>query len=371
MLFEIKNATPPDWVHVLPKGMFAGRDGRGPWTLSDPEGFIDRTLEYCSGTDVVVDYEHQTERSEANGQPAPAAGWVKEYEVRPDGVWAKIAWTPRGAAMIRNGEYRYISPAFFEDKEGNVIRLDSVALVGQPNLELKALNKAQKPLNSVQKQGVTSMDLLAQLAAILGLAEGATEEAVISAVKALTESAGAEPAANATEGEGEGEASPDDLPAAEAELLQAVETLVEVADETAASNKTKNAAATVKKVFARLQTKGFNSAANNAITQLYKKVTSLQQEMDKEKASKAVNQAITQGKVIPGLKDWAMEYATRDLAGFTNFAKSAPVVVSNSQGQYVKQDNKSLTETEDLVCRQLGLSREQFVKSKADYAARN
>jgi phage I-like protein len=279
--------------------------------------------------------------------------------------------------MIRSKEYRYLSPAYFQDKTGNLIRLDSVALVGQPNLELKAMNKALK-LNSLQKQGAVRMDFLAQLATILGLAEGATEEAVISAVKALTETAAAEPAVNSTEEDGTGSAgaaSADALPEAEAELLQAVETLVAVADETAgaSSNKIKNAAEKAKKYLVRTSSGGqMDKATANAIHELAQKVNSLQAEVDQEKALKVVNHAVSQGKVSPSLRKWAMDYATANFAGFTDYIKNAPVLVKNSQGQeFVKSSSNAMTDTEFQVCRQLGITQEQFNKSKADSPAKN
>ncbi len=45
------------------------------------------------------------------GGTAPAAGWIKRLEARPDGIWAAVAWTEAAQARIRAGEYRYITPS--------------------------------------------------------------------------------------------------------------------------------------------------------------------------------------------------------------------------------------------------------------------
>lgn len=47
------------------------------------------------------------------GNPAPAAGWVKQMETRPGAegleLWGEVEWTQKAAEGIRAGEYRYCS----------------------------------------------------------------------------------------------------------------------------------------------------------------------------------------------------------------------------------------------------------------------
>ena len=35
---------PPDWVHLVPRGVFQARDGRGPWRYGDAGAVIQRSF---------------------------------------------------------------------------------------------------------------------------------------------------------------------------------------------------------------------------------------------------------------------------------------------------------------------------------------
>ena len=76
----------PDWMQHFPTGTFSGRDGRGPY-VCEPEAVIARTRQHNGSLDIPVDYDHQIEFSAANGQPAPAAGWIpaRPYLFQRDG----------------------------------------------------------------------------------------------------------------------------------------------------------------------------------------------------------------------------------------------------------------------------------------------
>jgi phage I-like protein len=125
----------PEWVHLIPAGRFSGRDGRGPYTLDAAS--VKRHFEPQA-----IDYEHQSSYARINGQPAPAAGWVQEIDIKPDGVWGRVEWTSRAAAHIAAKEYRFLSPVFnYEGKTGRVAALSGAALTNQPNLHLTALNR--------------------------------------------------------------------------------------------------------------------------------------------------------------------------------------------------------------------------------------
>ena len=95
--------------------------------------------------DTVIDYEHASEFPEtAQGQPVPAAGWIKAVEDKPDtdGVlYGNAEFTPRAQEMIKTGEYRYMSPVInwgARDKgtgEAQGATLTSAALTNRPFLE--------------------------------------------------------------------------------------------------------------------------------------------------------------------------------------------------------------------------------------------
>ena len=146
---------------VIPAGTFSAPGGslkgQGPWTLNDADGqaLVDRAN---AGTDIVVDYEHQTLMSAQNGHPAPAAGWLIAggFIWTPDiGVIATtIRWTTAATDRIREGEYRFLSPVFSYTPEGVPIALLSVALTNTP-----ALTMLQELAIAANNRGCPTMDV--------------------------------------------------------------------------------------------------------------------------------------------------------------------------------------------------------------------
>ena len=58
------DASAPEWIELLPAGVFYGRDGRGPFRLDDPDAVIESThaLQMNAGLQV-----QQTEMVQPNG----------------------------------------------------------------------------------------------------------------------------------------------------------------------------------------------------------------------------------------------------------------------------------------------------------------
>src|SRR5579863_7460020 len=134
------HTSAPKWIELLPAGDFAGRDGRGPFRLSDPAGVIVATDQLRMQAGLPIDYDHATDFAAPVGRPAPAAGWIRTIEVRDGALWGQVEWTSHGAAAVVTHEYRYISPVFEYSQDGEVQRLLRAALTNNPNLYLKAIS---------------------------------------------------------------------------------------------------------------------------------------------------------------------------------------------------------------------------------------
>ena len=175
---EAADAPRQQWVHMLPApGVVRGRDGR-TWRLGDLAELI-RATNTKIGHDLPVDYEHQTEHATTNGQPAPAAGWMKELQSRADGLWARVEWTAKAAAHLADKEYRFISSVFVYTQAENTIRyLVSAGLTNVPNLTLKALARAENG---------DTMDEMTELRGLLALDAGAGLPEVVTSVRSLVE----------------------------------------------------------------------------------------------------------------------------------------------------------------------------------------
>ena len=244
------SADNPKWVHLLPLGAVTARDGRA-FIVSEPALIIARST--AGSTEVPVDYEHQTLNAISNGKPAPAAGWVKKFEVRADGIWGLIEWTVEAFAMIKTKAYRFISPTVIVNKTTREVdRIANAGLTNMPALELTPLQR---------QPGATSE--LADVAAALGL----------------------------------------DVSAGIPELLAAIK---------------------------QLRARIIDPAEFVPASQVQAMLTQRSEDMKavhEARVKGIVEAAISCGKVTPALKPWAMEYCSRDMAGFEEFVAKVPAIV--------------------------------------------
>lgn len=153
---------PPEWIRILPLGEVILGDGREPFQVTEASLADILAAWQRRGNDMVIDYEHQT----VSGKEAPAAGWVKEMAVGPDGLWVKVEWTERAKDYLTRKEYRYFSPVVEIDENRVVRDLLHVALTNVP-----AIAKLTPLVLSIQELGVA-----AAVAAPGGAEPGAVEE---------------------------------------------------------------------------------------------------------------------------------------------------------------------------------------------------
>ena len=123
---------------VIPAGYFKSWDGRpanGQWRLTEANARAIIATTKARGNDVSIDYEHATLTAMKTGNAAPAAGWYRSLEWRPDGLYVTDArWTEAAARMIDAKEYRFVSPVILSNEANEVTGLFNVALVNTPAL---------------------------------------------------------------------------------------------------------------------------------------------------------------------------------------------------------------------------------------------
>jgi phage I-like protein len=161
------------------------------------------------GTDIVIDYEHQSlggSYASPNGQ-APAAGWIQRlWTVRPEeaeasaGLWAEVRWTEAAREKLAAKEYRYLSPVVVVRKsDRRVIGLHSAALTNKPAIVgMRPIVNAAGPQSEPAESEVESEAMLA-LREQLAVSADANVEQVIQAARdrlAVLETRTAEIAAN-------------------------------------------------------------------------------------------------------------------------------------------------------------------------------
>lgn len=171
----------PKRIQILPAGKeIRGVDGRH-WKNEDPAALCAKMN--ASGlvtvkNGCVIDENHSTDLSAPKGGEAPAFGWFRNFTVEADGsIWADVEWNARGQKAVSEKEYKYISPVFTRDKDGNITEILRAALTNNPNLDNPALNSSQKTAEE------KNMDK--ELCAALGIPETATTADALVAIKKL------------------------------------------------------------------------------------------------------------------------------------------------------------------------------------------
>lgn len=342
-------------VQVTPAGRFAPSDGR---PMKVPYWHIDhaiasRVIERFAArkTPPVLDYEHQTLHKEANGQPAPAAGWFRSLAWREgQGLFAEIELTARAKDAVAAREYLYFSPVFaFDPATGEVLSLQMGALTNAPaidGMEPLALRAAATFGLSTTDKGNTMKNLLAAVAAALALSASVTEDEAIAALSQIS------PKLDEL-GKLRKALGIDDAIAGDAAVAACASTL--------------NKAATPDP--AKFVPVSVVDGMKTEIAALTERVA----KHDDAALTTLVDQALGDGRLLPAQKDWAVSLGRSDLASLTTYlaaAKPLPALAgSQTRGQRPQVDDidpeTQLSKDELAVCSATGVDPKDFLAHKA------
>lgn len=305
LALNVADAKAPDWVQLTPAGpRILGRDGRW-WMMSDPEAVAAR---FDPTKEPQIDIEHSSQMQAPQGLPAPAVGWIKAIEVRDGALWGRVEWTSVGAELVADGAYRYLSPVFTYDfTSGEIGQIVCAGLTNNPNLEMAALNSAEEETDTMDKAVLDA----------LGLPAAATAAEAVAAITTLK--ADRTVALNAAQ-------TPDPekwVPKADHQLALNRITTFEAADKTRAE----------------------------------------------KDAETAVDAAIAEGKIAPASRDYHLATCRAEggLDRFKGFISTQPVIAPPS-GLDKKTPGTvpgKLSDEELAVCRQMGMTAEDFTAAKA------
>jgi hypothetical protein len=137
----------PAWIDLIPAGVFSGRDGRGPYRNANPQAVIAATLAQDLSAGLPIDFDHAIDFGAPQGMPAPAAGWIKHFRIIHGMIQGFVEWTVEGAKAVTSKLYRYISPVYEYDPDGNVMRILRAAVTNNSNLNLTAISSRQGVTN--------------------------------------------------------------------------------------------------------------------------------------------------------------------------------------------------------------------------------
>ncbi|SJI67331.1 protease [Shigella sonnei] len=361
-------AEPVSRLRILPAGEFRGVDGRprecAAWVMTATAAA--RIIETVNSrvTELCFDYEHQTLRAVENGKPAPAAGWFSQLEwIEGEGLYATdIRWTETATDMIRKKEYRYISPVFFYDQvTGEVTALVNVALTNTPALDdldevaVAALSRlAALSTTSSQSEGNTMdeeqiANLLADLRWILNLPKTATAEDIkVELDKVIAAMSDNQGVAAASQG-----------------LMPWIAQQLSVKDQVIATCNTQiaslSAAAYDPTKFVPIE----------AVNQLRAQLSQVQTQAATQELDGLVQAALSDGRLVPAMADWAKELGRKDMAALKTYLDGAPRLAALSTMQSNKtelnapqhrQDDCALDAAQLAICSSLGIEASDIAK---------
>lgn len=126
-------------VKVSPVGEITGLDGRV--FMIDGDALLKRIS--SNGLHIPLDENHSF---------GGALGWFDKdsFELRDDGIYAKLELNKNGAALVNDKVYRYLSPVY--DTDGRYVTgLDSVGLVNRPNILNNTINSKGENMNELEE----------------------------------------------------------------------------------------------------------------------------------------------------------------------------------------------------------------------------
>jgi hypothetical protein len=172
------------WIHGMSVGLFHHpMYGKITITPERIRRFADNFAKRVRGIDIAIDYDHR-----AHG--GDAAGWVRQAEARPDGLWLLVEWTKTAYTKIKEKAYRYFSPEFLDEWEHPETKQKFQDVLFGGGITNRPFLKNLVPINMTEfmdSSGGTSMDpaeVLKQLAKLFGLPEDTDPGVVLGYVQA-------------------------------------------------------------------------------------------------------------------------------------------------------------------------------------------
>ncbi|MFO1495142.1 MAG: phage protease [Lysobacterales bacterium] len=333
-------------MQLTPAGEFRASDGReipsGAWRIDGQ--IAGRVIgEFnARANPLVLDYEHQTLHKETNGQPAPAAGWLRELVwIDGKGLFARVELTARAQSLIRAGEYRYVSPVFLYHKTtGEVLAIEMAALTNNPAIDgmEPLVLRAAATFGRIPSETPAMNKLLLALIASLNLRPDSTEDEAAAACSAkLDELANLRRAL--------------DVPEA-ASSVAALAHCTALRTKADAPDPAKFVPASV-------------------VEELKGQIAALSAKTAEREVGELVEAGLADGRLLPAQKEWATALGKGNLAALTAYLAATPAIAALSGSQTRGRAPEStatnphaLTETELAICAATGTTPEAFAKAK-------
>ena len=148
-------------VQLSPIGSFQGSDRDGN---PIPENLTEESLSALAdklnqGDEILADIDHASTRV-GNNRDSSAVGWFSKFFVQPlKGLFATLRLTKRGKELVENREYRYLSPTFMLNENGEPIDLHSASFTNIPAFKGYINPILNSESNEILNKEIISMDM--------------------------------------------------------------------------------------------------------------------------------------------------------------------------------------------------------------------
>ncbi|WP_323913472.1 phage protease [Aeromonas veronii] len=358
------------WYQLLPVGPFKARDGRpfdvagGHWQLDGQIAAALIARAKALGQDILIDYDHQTLKTDQNGQPAPAAGWYNSDEIEwreGQGLFIKPRWTERAAALVAAKEYRFLSAVFPYDAQGRPLELRMTAITNDPGVvgmqALAALSALPVSSHMSIQPG--------QLAISSHVAQ--QEKSMNEHLIALLGKLGIQPSADGQFTAEQGTAALAALDTLQASAKKAPEL-------EAALTAERTSLAALKATVSTGQGGQIDLAKYVPVetyNALVTEVATLSAKVETTDAATLIKEARTQGKVVAAEEEYLTAYAAqKGVAALKALLEPRPAIAALAASQTTqvtlpeKKGEAVLSADDKYAADQLGISYEEFAKAK-------
>lgn len=358
------------WYQLLPVGPFKARDGRpfdvasGHWQLDGQIAAALIARAKALGQDILIDYDHQTLKTDQNGQPAPAAGWYNSDEIawrEGQGLFIKPRWTERAAALVAAKEYRFLSAVFPYDALGRPLELRMTAITNDPGVvgmqALAALSAlpASSLMSTQPGQLATSSHVAQQ--------EKSMNEHLIALLGKLGIQPGADGQFTAEQG------------TAALAALDTLQAIAKKAPELEAALTAERTSLAALKATVSTGQGGQIDLAKYVPVETYNalvtEVATLSAKVETTDAATLIKDARTQGKVVAAEEEYLTAYAAqKGVAALKALLEPRPAIAALAASQTTqvtlpeKKGEAVLSADDKYAADQLGISYEEFAKAK-------
>nr|WP_279488080.1 phage protease [Aeromonas veronii] len=358
------------WYQLLPVGPFKARDGRpfdvasGHWQLDGQIAAALIARAKALGQDILIDYDHQTLKTDQNGQPAPAAGWYNSDEIawrEGQGLFIKPRWTERAAALVAAKEYRFLSAVFPYDAQGRPLELRMTAITNDPGV---VGMQALAALSALPASSLMSTQP-GQLAISSHVAQ--QEKSMNEHLIALLGKLGIQPSADGQFTAEQGTAALAALDTLQASAKKAPELEAALSAEKASLAALKATVSTGQGGQIDLAKYVPVETYNALVTE----VATLSAKVETTDAATLIKEARTQGKVVAAEVEYLTAYAAqKGVAALKALLEPRPAIAALAASQTTqvtlpeKKGEAVLSADDKYAADQLGISYEEFAKAK-------